>query len=92
LPGRHWHTLRELGFVTDDPSVIYRELDNRPTYVETFTWVEGGFEQAHEHPAVLAIWEPRSVLSRDRAETAQTPRSSRRARSDRSAAPRRRHP
>jgi hypothetical protein len=66
LLGRHWRTLRELGFVTDEPSVIYRELAGRPTYVEIFTWVEGGFEQAHEHPAVLAIWEPMDPLLEDR--------------------------
>ncbi len=66
LLGRHWRTLRELGFVTDEPSVICRELADRPTYVEIFTWVEGGFEQAHEHPAVLAIWEPMDPLLEDR--------------------------
>jgi hypothetical protein len=66
LLGRHWRTLRELGFVTDEPSVTYRELADRPTYVEIFTWVEGGFEQAHEHPAVLAIWEPMDPLLEDR--------------------------
>jgi hypothetical protein len=66
LLGRHWRTLRELGFVTDEPSVIYRELADRPTYVEIFTWVEGGFEQAHEHPAVLAIWEPMDPLLEER--------------------------
>jgi hypothetical protein len=66
LLARHWRTLRELGFVTDEPSVIYREVDERPTYVEIFTWVEGGFEQAHEHPAVLAIWEPMDPLLEER--------------------------
>jgi hypothetical protein len=66
LLSNHWHTLRELGFVTDEPAVIYRELDDHPTYVEIFTWVEGGFEQAHEHPAVLAIWEPMDPLLEDR--------------------------
>jgi len=66
LLGRHWRTLRELGFVTDEPSVIYRELDDQPTYVEIFTWVEGGFEQAHDHPAVLAIWEPMDPLLEER--------------------------
>ena len=66
LLARHWHTLRDLGFVTDEPSVIYRELDDQPTYVEIFTWVEGGFEQAHEHPAVLAIWEPMDPLLQER--------------------------
>jgi hypothetical protein len=63
---RHWPTLHELEFVTDDPPVIYREVADQPTYVEIFTWVEGGFEQAHEHPAVLAIWEPMDPLLEDR--------------------------
>jgi hypothetical protein len=63
---RHWRTLRDLGFVTGEPSVIYRELDDKATYVEIFTWVEGGFEQAHEHPAVLAIWEPMDPLLEER--------------------------
>jgi hypothetical protein len=66
LLGGHWRTLLELGFVTDEPSVVYREIDEQPTYVEIFTWVEGGFEQAHEHPAVLAIWEPMDPLLEER--------------------------
>jgi hypothetical protein len=66
LLARHWRTLHDLGFVTDEPSVIYRQLDDRPTYVEIFTWVEGGFEQAHEHPAMLAIWEPMDPLLEER--------------------------
>jgi hypothetical protein len=63
---RHWRTLHELGFVTDASSVVYRELAEQPTYVEIFTWIEGGFERAHEHPAVLAIWEPMEPLLEDR--------------------------
>jgi hypothetical protein len=66
LLGRHWSTLRELGFVTDDESQIFRSADEPPTYVEVFTWVEGGFERAHEHPKVLAIWEPMEPLLEDR--------------------------
>jgi hypothetical protein len=34
--------------------------------VEIFTWVEGGFGQAHEHPDVLAIWEPMDPLLEER--------------------------
>jgi hypothetical protein len=62
LLARHWPTLHDLGFVTDEPSVIYRELDAPPTYVEIFTWVESGYDQAREHPAVLAIWAPMDPL------------------------------
>lgn len=63
---RHWLTLHELGFVTDETSVVYREVAAQPTYVEIFTWAEDGFEQAHEHPAVLAIWEPMDPLLEER--------------------------
>jgi hypothetical protein len=65
LLARHWATLHELGFVTDDHSTVLRQLD-QPTYVEIFTWVEGGFDQAHEHPDVLALWEPMEPLLEDR--------------------------
>lgn len=66
LLGRHWSTLRSLGFVTADESLIFRSAEEPPTYVEVFTWVEGGFERAHEHPGVLAIWEPMEPLLEDR--------------------------
>jgi hypothetical protein len=62
----HWQTLHELGFVTDDRSIAYRSVDAPPTYVEIFSWVDGGFDQAHEHPAVLAMWEPMEPLLEDR--------------------------
>jgi hypothetical protein len=66
LLGRHWRTLHELGFVTDEESVVFRGLDGGLTYVEIFNWVEGGFAQAHEHPDVLAIWEPMEPLLEER--------------------------
>ncbi len=66
LLSRHWTTLRDLGFVTGDESLVFRSLDEPLTYVEIFTWVEGGFDQAHEHPDVLAIWEPMEPLLEDR--------------------------
>lgn len=65
LLARHWGTLHELEFVTDDRSLAFRKLDE-PTYVEVFTWREGGFGQAHEHPDVLAIWEAMEPLLEDR--------------------------
>ena len=40
---RHWSTLHDLGFVTDEDPLVFRALDGGPTYVEIFTWVEGGF-------------------------------------------------
>jgi hypothetical protein len=66
LLGRHWSTLHELGFATEEPSVVYRSQQDPPTYVEIFTWADGGFERAHEHPAVVAIWEPMEPLLEDR--------------------------
>jgi hypothetical protein len=66
LLGRHWGTLRELGFVTDEPALVFRSEQEPPTFVEIFRWVEGGFARAHEHPAVLAIWEPMDPLLEER--------------------------
>jgi hypothetical protein len=55
----HWSTLRDLELVTDRAPQHYRSLgDDRPTYVEIFEWIEGGVDIAHEHPDVIAIWEP----------------------------------
>jgi hypothetical protein len=62
---RHWDTLHDLGFVTDERSRVLRDV-SEPTYIEIFTWVEGGFERAHQHPDVLAIWEPMEPLLEDR--------------------------
>ena len=67
LLSRHWPTLHRLGFVTDEPPDIFRSLgDGAPTFVEIFTWREGGFQEAHTHPKVLAIWEPMEPLCEDR--------------------------
>ncbi len=52
----HWSTLYGLGFVTEERSTVYRHAEDA-TYVEIFTWVDGGFERAHTHPEVLAVWE-----------------------------------
>ncbi len=66
LLARHWNTLHDLGFVTNEESLVFGSVDAPPTYVEVFTWVEGGFDRAHEHPDVLAIWEPMDPLLEDR--------------------------
>ena len=55
--GRHWRTLHGLGFVADEQSLVFRGTEGGLTYVEIFTWVEGGFGRAHEHPDVLSLWE-----------------------------------
>lgn len=58
---RHWPTLRAHGLVTDDPPAVYRgvEAGDRPYYVEVFSWREPECARnAHENPAVMAIWTP----------------------------------
>src|SRR3954471_17179413 len=62
---RHWTTLHALGFFTDDQAMVLRRIDE-PTCVEIFTWLEGGFGRAHQHPDVLDIWEPMEPLLEDR--------------------------
>lgn len=66
LLARHWPTLRTLGLVTEEASQIYRSTESPPTYVEIFTWVDGGYEAAHEHPDVLAIWGPMESMVESR--------------------------
>jgi hypothetical protein len=66
---RHWKTLSRLGAVTDEPSVAYRGEDEkgRPFFVEIFHWKSArAFEMAHQHPEVLAIWEPMDRLCEPR--------------------------
>ncbi len=65
LLSKHWQTLHELGFVTGDESLVLRHHEES-TYVEIFTWLDGGLDQAHRHPDVLAIWEPMEPLLEDR--------------------------
>jgi hypothetical protein len=62
---KHWPTLHALGLVTDEPSQQYKgtEQDNGlPIYFEIFDWLDGASERAHEHPEVMAIWEPMDQL------------------------------
>jgi hypothetical protein len=53
----HWSALHRLEFVTSEEALVYRSVQDPPTYVELFTWIDGGFDLAHEHPEVLSIWE-----------------------------------
>ena len=57
---RHWPTLRRLGLVHEQPRLALRGRDSEKTacFVELFAWKERGFEVAHQHPEVLALWEP----------------------------------
>jgi hypothetical protein len=63
---RHWRTLHDLEFVTDEKPQAFRSAEGGVTYVEIFTWVAGGFGVAHEHPDVLAIWEAMDPLLEER--------------------------
>jgi hypothetical protein len=57
---RHWPTLRKLGLVHEQPRMALRgrDSDRRSCFVEIFAWKDRGFEVAHQHPEVLALWEP----------------------------------
>lgn len=65
----HWPKLHELGIVTEDPPLVFRGSDgrDRPFFVEIFAWKDADAVQiAHDHPEVLAIWEPMAVLTEAR--------------------------
>ena len=65
LLARHWPTLFALGLVSEVPSQQFKgvEQDNgQPIYFELFDWLEGASDRAHEHPEVMAIWEPMDQL------------------------------
>jgi hypothetical protein len=65
----HWPTLQRLGLVTDQPSQHFKglEQDNgQPIYFEIFEWRDGAVDRAHEHPEVMAIWEPMDALCETR--------------------------
>ena len=66
---RHWPTLHALGLVTDDRPQHFRgaEKDGGPLFVEIFSWAsEEASGIAHEHPEVMAIWEPMDKLTEGR--------------------------
>lgn len=66
---RHWPTLRKLELATAEPPRYYRgaEQDGGPLFVEIFDWVSGeAARAAHEHPEVMALWEPMDALTETR--------------------------
>jgi hypothetical protein len=66
---RHWPTLRSLDLVTSDPPRHYRgaEQGGGPLFVEIFSWKsEEAARLAHQHPEVMAIWEPMGTLTEKR--------------------------
>jgi hypothetical protein len=69
LLARHWPTLRELGLATEDAARHYRgsEQSGEPLFVEIFEWASADAPgRAHEHPAVMAIWEAMDALTESR--------------------------
>lgn len=69
LLAQHWPALHLLGLVTDELSQCFKgtEQDNgQPIYFEIFDWVDGAIDRAHEHPEVMAIWEPMDQLCESR--------------------------
>ncbi len=58
---RHWPTLHDLGFVTDDPPMRLRSSE------------EAGMRPAHDHPDVIPIWEKMKALVEDRVEDRNVP-------------------
>ena len=46
LLARHWPTLNRLGFVTDDPPLVFRSSEEPPVYVEIITWEAAGMRSA----------------------------------------------
>jgi hypothetical protein len=62
IVARHMPALRELGLVTDRPSILMRAGDG--TLIEVFEWrnVEAA-GLAHEHPKIAQIWEAMGKIS-----------------------------
>ena len=65
---KHIPTLRSLDLVKEAPAQYFRGADRagNPLYIEIFTWKPGAVERAHEHPEVMAIWEPMGTLCESR--------------------------
>jgi hypothetical protein len=60
----HWPTLFKLELVHEQPRMLLRRRDSETTscFIEIFAWKDKGFEIAHQHPEVLALWEPMEQL------------------------------
>jgi hypothetical protein len=66
---RHWPTLQRLGLATAERPQHFcgEEQDGGPIFVEIFRWAsEAAADRAHEHPEVMAIWEPMGALTESR--------------------------
>jgi hypothetical protein len=60
----HWPTLNRLGLVSPREPEHYRgeEQTGGLIYYEIFEWLPGAVDRAHEHPEVMAVWEPMDTL------------------------------
>ena len=70
LLARHWPVLESLNLATSVPPLHYQGADETgsPLFVEIFSWAdEESHELAHNHPEVMAIWEPMDKLTEHRA-------------------------
>ncbi len=63
---QHWAVLSAKKYVTDDDRLILRSCDEPPTYVEIFTWVDGGAERAHGDVDLQQIWASMGPLLEER--------------------------
>jgi hypothetical protein len=66
---RHWPTLRSLGLASEKVPQHFQgaEQSGGPLFVEIFEWVsEEAAGVAHQHPEVMAIWEPMDKLTEPR--------------------------
>jgi hypothetical protein len=66
---KHCPTLRKLGLVTDDPSLMFRGADDsgKTFFVEILPWKSAdGHKLAEQMPEVLAIWERMGQLVESR--------------------------
>ena len=69
LLASHWQTLRQLGLATERPTQTFKGMEKGGgrIYVEVFEWLSAeASARAHEHPEVLAIWEPMGRLVEQR--------------------------
>jgi hypothetical protein len=66
---RHWPTLRDLGMVDEEPSLVFRGTDESGGTVitEILTWKDINMpNRAHEIPSVMALWEPMGMCCEPR--------------------------
>ncbi len=69
LLANHWPTLHRLELATDKPPQHFRgsEKSGGSIFFEIFEWASAdAANSAHEHPEVMALWEPMGMLTEQR--------------------------